>query len=59
MKCSLNIFLLIFVLSIIQYSNSQNQKFNHVEPSNWWSGMEHSEVEILFHKDNIGEYDVA
>ena len=59
MKCSLNIFLLIFVLSIIPYSNSQNQKFNHVEPSNWWSGMEHSEVEILFHKDNIREYDVT
>ena len=56
MKCSFNIFLLICVLSIVQYSNSQNQKFNHVEPSNWWSGMEHSEVEILFHKENIREY---
>ena len=59
MKCSFNIFLLICVLSIVQYSNSQNQNFNHVEPSNWWSGMEHYEVEILFHKENIREYDVT
>lgn len=26
-----------------------------VEPSNWWVGMKHSEVEVLFHTDNIGE----
>ncbi len=50
----------VSILAIaISYSGlAQNQGFVHVEPSNWWADMAHSEVEVLFHKQGITEYTV-
>jgi glycosidase len=28
------------------------------EPANWWTGMQHRQVEIMFHRRNIGHYTV-
>ena len=30
-----------------------------IEPPNWWTGMEHNEVQILFYGENIANYDLT
>lgn len=34
------------------------QGFKHVEPSNWWVGMEHHRVQVLLHGQEIAKYKV-
>ncbi|MEY4991229.1 MAG: hypothetical protein RI948_95, partial [Bacteroidota bacterium] len=34
------------------------QTFKHVEPSNWWVGMEHHQVQVLLHGEAIAKYKV-
>lgn len=29
-----------------------------VEPANWWTGMKHNQVEILFHREGLASFDV-
>lgn len=35
------------------------QDFQHVEPGFWWSGMNRSSIEVMFHEENIGDYSVS
>jgi len=35
------------------------QKIDRVEPPNWWVGMQHNQVEILIHGENISSYAAA
>ncbi len=46
---------ILFFLSFIAIPLSFAQKptLQHVEPPNWWVGMEHHQVEVLFHGTNI------
>jgi hypothetical protein len=47
--------LLIVLLLCLQ---SQAQVFQHVEPANWWVGMEHHQVQVLLHGPQIAKYKV-
>lgn len=40
------------------FSLAQAQLFKHVEPGNWWVGMEHHQVQVLLHGTNIAQYKV-
>ncbi len=31
----------------------------HVEPANWWTGMKHNTVQVLFHKQDIAQMTVS
>ncbi|MDT0558928.1 glycoside hydrolase family 13 protein [Ichthyenterobacterium sp. W332] len=33
-----------------------NQSLNRVEPPNWWIGMKNTELQLLVHHDDIGDY---
>jgi glycosidase len=37
---------------------SHAQVFKHVEPANWWVGMEHHQVQVLLHGQEIAKYKV-
>lgn len=47
--------LLIILLLCLQ---SQAQLLQHVEPANWWVGMEHHQVQVLLHGPQIAKYKV-
>lgn len=34
------------------------QVFKHVEPGNWWVGMEHHQVQVLLHGQDIAKFKV-
>ena len=34
------------------------QVLKHVEPANWWVGMEHHEVQLLLHGEKIAQFQV-
>lgn len=34
------------------------QDFQHVEPAFWWSGMNKSSVQVMFHGENMGDFEV-
>ena len=36
-----------------------NEQKMRVEPANWWIGLKHNEVEIMFHQDGIRERQVS
>jgi glycosidase len=58
---------LIFILSVVFYFafakavtaqiTELEGPLEHIEPRFWWSGMQHNEVEVLFHGENISKYD--
>ncbi|MEN9700513.1 MAG: hypothetical protein RLZZ301_1711 [Bacteroidota bacterium] len=45
-----------FLLLSVQVSFSQ--VLQHVEPANWWVGMQHHQVQVLLHGSNIAQYRV-
>lgn len=45
----------IFIFCSVQF---QAQVLKHVEPANWWVGMEHHEVQVLLHGTNIAHFQV-
>lgn len=45
-------------LCLLFTSLAYTQGFNHVEPSNWWVGMEHHRVQVLLHGQEIAKYKV-
>ena len=48
------------LLIIISFSFSQcvlAQSLSHVEPPNWWTGMQHNSIQIMVHGDDIGSYE--
>ena len=47
---------LLFVFFAI--STSFAQLLQHVEPANWWVGMEHHQVQVLLHGPQISKYKV-
>ena len=47
---------LIIALLLCLYS--QAQILQHVEPANWWVGMEHHQVQVLLHGPEIAKYKV-
>lgn len=34
---------------------AKNHKIEHLEPANWWVGMQYHQIELMVHGDNIGE----
>jgi glycosidase len=46
-----------FAKAVQAQSTDVELPLQHIEPRFWWSGMEHSELEIMFHGDNISQYD--
>ena len=36
----------------------KNYKIEHIEPMNWWSGMKHSQIQLLLHGENISRFSV-
>lgn len=47
------------LLSIFALSFSQlliSQSLTHVEPPNWWTGMQHNSIQIMMYGDSIGNY---
>ncbi|MFM6946301.1 MAG: glycoside hydrolase family 13 protein [Flavobacteriales bacterium] len=47
---------LFFVMMLVIQAHSQ--VLQHVEPSNWWVGMEHHQVQVLLHGPQIAKYKV-
>ncbi len=45
-----------FVMMLVLQAHSQ--VLQHVEPSNWWVGMEHHQVQVLLHGPQIAKYKV-
>ena len=45
--------LILFAFTLYSYS----QTLSHVEPPNWWTGMQHNSIQIMFHGNNVGSYD--
>lgn len=54
---------LIFWLFLAASSSLKAQKtasiVGRVDPPNWWTGMEHNRVELLFHGANIQQYSLS
>lgn len=51
-----------FLFVCVVFANlatAKAQNFKHVEPSHWWSGMNKSTVEIMFHGEDIGNLNVV
>ncbi|WP_194850000.1 alpha-amylase family glycosyl hydrolase [Nonlabens antarcticus] len=46
----------LFLLVYFAFAKAGTAQIQHMEPPNWWAGMEHSQVEIMFHGNNIGEF---
>ncbi|MFM7667151.1 MAG: cyclomaltodextrinase N-terminal domain-containing protein, partial [Bacteroidota bacterium] len=36
----------------------KNYKIEHIEPMNWWSGMNHSQIQLLLYGENISRFTV-
>lgn len=36
----------------------KNYKIEHIEPMNWWSGMKHSQIQLLLHGENISRFTI-
>jgi glycosidase len=36
----------------------KNYKIEHIEPMNWWSGIKHSQIQLLLHGENISRFTV-
>ena len=45
--------LILFAFAHCSYS----QMLSHIEPPNWWTGMQHNSIQIMFHGNNVGSYD--
>ena len=45
-------------LCLLFTSLAYTQGFKHVEPSNWWVGMEHHRLQVLLHGQEIAKYKV-
>lgn len=45
-------------LSLLIVSLAQTQVLQHVEPANWWVGMEQHQVQVLLHGPQIAKYKV-
>jgi glycosidase len=43
------------MLLLVSISFGQAFKIKHIEPSFWWIGMEHKQLQIMVHGDNISE----
>ena len=46
------LFLLIYFASLTSYA----QNIDRVEPPNWWVNMNHNQLELMVHGDNIAKY---
>lgn len=49
---------LLFLFSFVLLSTlgfSQSYEIKHLEPSFWWTGMQHKQLQILVHGDHISE----
>ena len=44
-------FLILFIFAVKSYT-----QIDRVEPPNWWVGMEHNEIQILFYGDKISKF---
>ena len=48
----------LIALNPILYRAQTKQILQHVEPMNWWSGMKHSQIQLLLHGENISQFTV-
>ena len=45
------------LLAMTYYSEISGQSISHIEPPNWWTGMQHHSIQIMIHGDAIADYD--
>lgn len=50
-----NLFFSVTLFLIVTISFGQTYKIKHLEPAFWWTGMEHKQLQILVHGDQISE----
>lgn len=50
-----NLFFTCVLLLVATISFGQTYKIKHLEPAFWWTGMEHKQLQILVHGDQISE----
>lgn len=51
--------LFLFALAFLTVSSAKSIDITRVEPSNWWTGMKNSELQILVYGPNIGRSTVT
>ena len=56
MKCFV---LILFALCWGNISAQKKSPLMHIEPPNWWAGMEHHQVQLLLHGTNIREDSIS
>lgn len=54
----MKLFIALLLLVSVTTANAQF-KLEHVEPPNWWVGMEHAQVEVLLHGKGIADYELT
>jgi len=47
--------LLITCCFVSVFAYAKDYEIKHLEPLNWWVGMQHSELQLMVHGDNISE----
>lgn len=50
-----NLFFSVTLFLIVTISFGQTYKIKHLEPAFWWTGMEHKQLQILVHGEQISE----
>lgn len=50
-----NLFFSVTLFLIVAISFGQTYKIKHLEPAFWWTGMEHKQLQILVHGDQISK----
>src|SRR5699024_3857681 len=49
----------LFIVLVFSFTLTSYAQLDHVQPPFWWAGMKHSEIQVLFHGDNIADYQVS
>jgi len=58
-KIILHIAVLLMSLPAAAQKNATSFKIEHMEPPNWWTGMQHSQVQIIFYGQGISSMEVT
>ncbi len=48
-------YVLIFLLSIFSVNANRNSWINRIEPTNWWTGMKHTELQLMLFGPKISD----
>jgi hypothetical protein len=51
------IFLLLSLCLMQASPSAMALTLQHIEPPNWWAGMQHQHVEVMLHGDNVAQWE--